>query len=102
MLVDLVGPAGAVAVLAAAPLSRFALGRHTGTGASSVPSTSCSGRTGHGASSARLRNNCSEGIVGGAGGRRVGLSWALAALDDAERPPPVSYTHLTLPTKRIV
>ena len=36
MWVDLVGPAGAVAVLAAAPLSRFALGRHTGTGASSV------------------------------------------------------------------
>ena len=87
MWVDLVGPAGAVAVLAAAPLSRFALGRHTGTGASSCPSTSCSGRTGHGASSARLRNNCSEGIVGGAGGRRVGLSRALAALDDAERPP---------------
>ena len=87
MWVDLVGPAGAVAVLAAAPLSRFALGRHTGTGASSVPSTSCSGRTGHGASSARLRNNCSEGIVGGSGGRRVGPSRALAALDDAERPP---------------
>ena len=34
-----------------------------------------------------MRNNCSEGIVGGAGGRRVGPSRALATLDDAERPP---------------